>query len=126
MTVPADCHPERTEAICIFLVARRLLMLQKAYILLLTLLLAAPLFAKERTVADAQKLAQHVLSHAIVIDTHADTPQMMLDDAYDLANPDSPFMISIPKMQKGHLGGEFFSIWVSVDWPPQDSRPPRP
>jgi len=95
-------------------------MLQKAYILLHMPLLAAPLFAKERTVADAQKVAQRVLSQAIVIDTHADTPQMMLDDAYDLANPDSPFMISIPKMQKGHLGGEFFSIWVSVDWPPQD------
>lgn len=93
---------------------------QKACILLLTLFPAVALFAKERSVAEAQKMAQRVLSRAVVIDTHADTPQMMLDDAYDLADPNSSFMISIPKMQKGHLGAEFFSIWVSVDWPPQD------
>jgi membrane dipeptidase len=94
--------------------------LHKARILLLTLLSAVTLFSKERSVAEAQKVAQRVLSRAIVIDTHADTPQMMLDDAYDLADPNSPFMMSIPKMQKGHLGAEFFSIWVSVDWPSQD------
>jgi membrane dipeptidase len=29
-------------------------------------------------------------------------------------------MISIPKMRAGHLGAEFFSIWVDVDWPRQD------
>src|SRR5215471_14467417 len=87
---------------------------------LLTLLPALPLCAKERTAAEAQKVAQRVLSRAIVIDTHADTPQMMLDDGYDLADPNSPFMISIPKMRTGHLGAEFLSIWVDVDWPPQD------
>ena len=93
---------------------------QEAFVLLLALLSGPSLWAKERTVAEAQKVAQRVLSRAIVIDTHADTPQMMLDDGYDLADPNSPFMISIPKMQKGHLGAEFFSIWVDVDWPPQD------
>ncbi len=78
------------------------------------------LTAKERSMEEARKIAQRVLRHAIIIDTHADTPQMMLDDGYDLADPDSPFMISIPKMQKGRLGAEFFSIWVVVDWPAQD------
>ena len=29
-------------------------------------------------------------------------------------------MISIPKMRAGHLGAEFFSIWVDVTWPKQD------
>jgi membrane dipeptidase len=29
-------------------------------------------------------------------------------------------MVSIPKMRQGHLGAEFFSIWVDVDWPKQD------
>jgi len=29
-------------------------------------------------------------------------------------------MISIAKARQGHLGAEFFSIWVDVDWPPQD------
>jgi membrane dipeptidase len=76
--------------------------------------------AKERSMGEARRVAQRVLEHATVIDTHADTPQMMLDDAYGLADPASPFMISIPKMLKGHLGGEFLSIWVDVGWPPQD------
>ena len=59
------------------------------------------LTAKERSMEEARKIGQHVLGRAIIIDTHADTPQMMLDDGYDLADPNSPFMISIPKMQRG-------------------------
>src|SRR3974377_31851 len=93
---------------------------QMMWLFLALVLMASGLLAKEPSNADAEKVAQRVLSRAIVIDTHADTPQMMLDDGYDLADPNSPFMISIPKMQKGHLGAEFFSIWVDVDWPPQD------
>jgi len=69
---------------------------------------------------DLEKVVQRVLSRAIIIDTHADTPQMIIDQSYDLADENSPFMISIPKMQRGHLGAEFFSIWVDVNWPPQD------
>lgn len=76
--------------------------------------------ATQRSDTEAAKVAERVLAHAIVIDTHADTPQMMLDDGYDLADPNSPFMISIPKVRAGHLGAEFMSIWVDVDWPPQD------
>jgi membrane dipeptidase len=45
---------------------------------------------------------------------------MMLDEGYDLADPQSPYMLSIPKMRAGRLGAEFFSIWVDVDWPKQD------
>lgn len=74
----------------------------------------------ERTRAEAAKVADRVLAKAIIIDTHADTPQMMLDEGYDLADPSSPFMISIPKARAGHLGAEFMSIWVDVDWPRQD------
>jgi len=74
----------------------------------------------DHTPAGAEKVAQRALEGAIIIDTHADTPQMMLDEGYDLADPHSPFMISIPKMRQGHLGAEFFSIWVPARWPPQD------
>lgn len=78
------------------------------------------MFAGLRTPAEAGAVTERVLQRAIIIDTHADTPQMMLDDGYDLADPHSPYMISIPKMRDGHLGGEFFSIWVDVEWPKQD------
>jgi membrane dipeptidase len=70
--------------------------------------------------ANPGSVAARALDHAIIIDTHADTPQLMLDEGYDLADPASPFMISIPKMRAGHLGAVFFSIWVDVDWPKQD------
>src|SRR5579859_3343628 len=82
--------------------------------------LAVSVFAAERTPAEAEKVAQQVLARAIIIDTHADTPQMMLDEGYDLADRNSPYMISIPKMRQGHLGAEFLSIWVDTDWPKQD------
>jgi membrane dipeptidase len=70
--------------------------------------------------ADAGQVAGRALDHAIIIDTHADTPQAFLEEGYDLASPAGPFMISIPKMRSGHLGAEFFSIWVDVTWPKQD------
>ncbi len=89
-------------------------------ILLVCGLAAGPLFASQRPPAEAEKTAEKVLLQAIIIDTHADTPQMMLDEGYDLAQPDSPFMISVPKMRQGHLSAEFFSIWVDVGWPKQD------
>jgi membrane dipeptidase len=89
-------------------------------ILLLCGLAAAPLFSSQRPQADPAKTAEKVLLQAILIDTHADTPQMMLDEGYDLAQPNSPFMVSIPKMRQGHLGAEFMSIWVDVGWPKQD------
>src|SRR5215831_15870906 len=75
---------------------------------------AAAAQAARRTEAEARKVTERILARAIVIDTHADTPQMMLDEAYDLADPSSPYMVSIPKMRAGHLGGEFSpsgSMW---------------
>jgi membrane dipeptidase len=96
-------------------------LLRRVLFVCLIYALGAPLlFPAERTQAEAEKVAQAVLERAILIDTHADTPLMMLDEGCDLADPDSPFMISIPKMREGHLGAEFFSIWVDTKTPPQD------
>lgn len=96
-------------------------LLRRASLVLIVCFASAfPLFAAERSPAQAEKIARKVLAHAIIIDTHADTPQMMLDEGYDLADPNSPYMISIPKMRQGHLGAEFMSIWVDTDWPQQD------
>jgi membrane dipeptidase len=49
---------------------------------------------------------------AVVIDTHADTTQRMLDDGYDLASPDPEVNVNLDKAAAGNLGAEFFSIWV--------------
>jgi membrane dipeptidase len=70
--------------------------------------------------ASRDEVATRVLEHAIIVDTHADTPQVLLDDGYDLGDPAAPNSITIPKMRAGHVGAEFFSIWVDVDWPRPD------
>ena len=70
--------------------------------------------------AGSAEAAEQALDRAIIIDTHADTPQALLDEGYDLADSTSPYMVSIPKMRAGHLGAEYFSIWVDVTWPQQD------
>lgn len=49
---------------------------------------------------------------AIVIDTHADTPQRLLDDNYDLTEPLDGGYLNFASARKGNLGAEFFSIWV--------------
>ena len=87
---------------------------------ILLLCTVSPALAGPKSAADTEAMVQRVLAHAIIIDTHADTRQMMLDENYDSAEHNSPYMLSLPKMRKGHLGAEFFSIWVDVDWPQQD------
>jgi len=58
--------------------------------------------------------AQAIHNSAIVVDTHADTPQRFLDGNYDIGNTDPKDVghISLDKARAGNLGAEFFSIWV--------------
>src|SRR5579862_2073001 len=56
-----------------------------------------------------------VHASAIVIDTHADTPQRMLDEHFDLADPRGTGDWNLETARKGNLGAEFFSIWVEPD-----------
>ena len=49
---------------------------------------------------------------AIVIDTHADTPQRFVDERFDLADPLGNGNLNLDSIHKGNLGAEFFSIWV--------------
>jgi membrane dipeptidase len=49
---------------------------------------------------------------AIVIDTHADTTQRLLDEGYDLTDPLKGGYVNFESARAGNLGAEFFSIWV--------------
>jgi membrane dipeptidase len=67
--------------------------------------------------------ARAIHESAIVVDTHADTPQRFLDENYDMGNTDvaDPGHISLKKVAAGGLGAEFFSIWVDPrTTPPSD------
>jgi len=56
--------------------------------------------------------AEQVQRSAIVIDTHADTPQRFVDENFDLNDPLGDGNFNLESARKGNLGAEFFSIWV--------------
>ncbi len=55
---------------------------------------------------------EEVQKSAIVIDTHADTPQRFLDEHFDLSDPLNGGNFNLETAREGNLGAEFFSIWV--------------
>jgi membrane dipeptidase len=61
--------------------------------------------------------ARAIHESAIIIDTHADTPQRFLDENYDIGSTDPKDYghISLDKAHAGNLGAEFFSIWVDPE-----------
>jgi membrane dipeptidase len=88
--------------------------------LLAIFVLTLPIFAqstpqsspKSVTHQSSTQSAAAVHQSAIVIDTHADTPQRMLDDHYDLTAPLGGGYLNFESAKQGNLGAEFFSIWV--------------
>src|ERR1700692_4697834 len=61
--------------------------------------------------------ARVIQESAIVVDTHADTPQRFLDDGFDIGSTDPHDVghLSLDKARRGNLGAEFFSIWVDPE-----------
>ena len=61
--------------------------------------------------------AQQIHNSALIIDTHADTPQRFLDEGFDIGSTDPNDIghISLDKARRGNLGAEFFSIWVDPE-----------
>ena len=71
--------------------------------------------AYSQTVVSAK--AREIQNSAIVVDTHADTPQRFLDENFDIGStdPNDHGHISLDKAKAGNLGAEFFSIWVEPE-----------
>jgi membrane dipeptidase len=67
--------------------------------------------------AAVSQRAQKIHNSALVIDTHADTPQRFLDEGFDIGSTDPNDIghISLDKTRRGNLGAEFFSIWVEPE-----------
>ena len=91
-------------------------MTRRFFVVFLTLALALALalpLAAQTVSAEARKIQDS----AIVIDTHADTPQRFLDENFDVGStdPNDHGHISLDKAKAGNLGAEFFSIWVEPE-----------
>jgi membrane dipeptidase len=94
---------------------KRLLLVLAALVVLGSMVIAQdnmPVSPRARAVHDS----------AIVVDTHADTPQRFLDENFDIGNTDPKDVghISLDKARAGNLGAEFFSIWVDPTTVPPD------
>ena len=72
--------------------------------------IAPPVHKSDMTSKTQSPAAVH--ESALVIDTHADTPQRFLDEHFDLADPLKGGDFNLETARKGNLGAEFFSIWV--------------
>jgi membrane dipeptidase len=61
--------------------------------------------------------ARQIHESALIVDTHADTPQRFLDENFDIGStdPKDHGHISLDKAKAGNLGAEFFSIWVEPE-----------
>ena len=53
-----------------------------------------------------------VHASALVIDLHADTPQRLLDEHFDLGDPLGGGNFNLASARLGSLGAQFFSIWA--------------
>ncbi|MFZ0732090.1 MAG: dipeptidase [Candidatus Sulfotelmatobacter sp.] len=88
-------------------------------LLLLSALLCSVVAAQTSAPASSSEMkisakARKIHDSALIIDTHADTPQRFLDEGFDIGStdPNDPGHISLDKARRGNLGAEFFSIWV--------------
>jgi membrane dipeptidase len=66
--------------------------------------------------------ARAIHDSAIIVDTHADTTQRLLDENFDLATvtPVSDGHLDFEKIREGNLAAEFFSIWVDPQRIPRE------
>jgi membrane dipeptidase len=89
--------------------------LSLTFLLLASSSMVAQSASPTETAVSAQARAIH--DSALVVDTHADTPQRFLDEGFDIGSTDSKDLghMSLDKARRGNLGAEFFSIWVDPE-----------
>ncbi len=95
-------------------------------VLIATLLLATPAFAQS-----PEAVAEAVLAKTPIIDGHNDTPEQLRAiygndfSKFDLANlpPEAVAKThtDIPKLRKGHVGAQFWSVWIPAALPKHEA-----
>lgn len=87
-------------------------------LLIFLALLSTVAFAQQKKSTKKADSPQAIHQSAIIIDTHADTPQRFLDEHFDLGQntPVSEGHEDLGKIKQGNLSAEFFSIWVEPEF----------
>jgi membrane dipeptidase len=91
---------------------RTLIALPASLLLAFSAMLCAQTPASPSPKMTTKLTPEQVQRSAIVIDTHADTPQRFVDENFDLSDPLKGGNFNLETARKGNLGAEFFSIWV--------------
>jgi membrane dipeptidase len=52
---------------------------------------------------------------SLVLDAHADTPQRLFFDQFDLGSRDTAGCVDIPRLREGGVGAIFLALWVPVE-----------
>src|SRR5258708_28475625 len=82
-------------------------------LLVLSALTLGGLFVASAVSSDTiSERAKRLHFSSIVVDTHDDTTQLLLDPKFDLGVRHSSGSIDIPRMREGGLTAIFFSIWL--------------
>lgn len=85
----------------------------RAILFLAVCLLGATIMLVSASPDSVSEQANKLTHSAIVIDTHDDTTQRLLDPHFDLGARHADGNIDIPRMRDGGLSAIFFSIWIS-------------
>ena len=80
----------------------------------LALLILLGYTATAQTRVDPARV-DRLLQRAVVIDLHDDTPQMIVDEGYNLGEKHDYGQVDIPRMRTGHVSGLFLSLWTDSD-----------
>ncbi len=76
------------------------------------------LFGVKAQPEDSLRRAREIHRRAIVVDTHADTTQRLVDEQLDLGARAPDGHLDLPRMRAGGLDAVFFSIWVRPKYAP--------
>jgi membrane dipeptidase len=88
-------------------------MMFRSLIFLFVCLLGATAMIVSTAADSVSEQAKKLHFSSIVVDTHDDTTQRLLDPHFDLGVRHSDGNIDIPRMRDGGLSAIFFSIWIS-------------
>lgn len=92
--------------------------MKPSHLLICFALLSTVAFAQQKKSPKKADSPEAIHQSAIIIDTHADTPQRFLDEHFDLGQntPVSEGHEDLGKIKQGNLAAEFFSIWVEPEF----------
>ncbi len=87
----------------------------KSILPIVLLLVVSVVFASKKSDAKFEKKAQRIHNKCLTIDTHCDTPMLMVKPGFNVRDEhEAPqYRVDLPRMKKGGLDAMFFAVFTS-------------